>query len=113
MSRTLVANATLLSLGLLTACVSVGPNYHRPAVETPPVFKEAQGWKVAEPRDAQSRGNWWDIYDDPNLDGLLRQVQVSNQNVVVAEARYRQALALVGTARANYFPTLSAAVYHT
>ncbi len=113
MSRTLVANATLLSLGLLTACVSVGPNYHRPAVETPPVFKEAQGWKVAEPRDAQSRGNWWDIYDDPNLDGLLRQVQVSNQNVVVAEARYRQALALVGTARANYFPTLSAAVSTT
>ena len=113
MNRPLVASATLLSSGLLSACVSVGPNYHRPAVETPPAFKEAQGWKVAEPRDAQARGNWWDIYDDPNLDGLLRQVQVSNQNVVVAEARYRQALALVGTARANYFPTLSAAVSTT
>ena len=101
MNRPLVANAMLLSLGLLTACVSVGPNYHRPAVETPPAFKEAQGWKVAEPRDTQARGNWWDIYNDATLDGLLRQVQVSNQNVVVAEARYRQALALVGTARAN------------
>ena len=113
MNRPLVANAMLLSLGLLTACVSVGPNYHRPAVETPPTFKEAQGWKVAEPRDTQARGNWWDIYNDATLDGLLRQVQVSNQNVVVAEARYRQAMALVGTARASYFPTLSAGVSTT
>ena len=97
-----------LTLGSALAACSVGPDYKRPHAETPPAFKEAEGWKVAEPNDSAPRGNWWDLYDDPILDKLVQQVQISNQNVVLAEAQYRQALALVSEARASYFPQLSA-----
>ncbi|MGH8137362.1 MAG: efflux transporter outer membrane subunit [Steroidobacteraceae bacterium] len=101
--------ACALTLTLaLSGCISVGPNYVRPRVETPPAFKEAEGWKLAQPNDAAARGNWWDVYNDPVLDKLVKQVQVSNQNVILAEAQYRQALALVSGARANYFPQITA-----
>jgi NodT family efflux transporter outer membrane factor (OMF) lipoprotein len=107
-------SATLAGcITLLTGCVSVGPNYHRPEAPASATFKEAEGWKVAQPREAEPRGNWWDIYKDPDLDVLMRQVQVSNQNVLLAEARYEQAVALVGQARAGYFPTLGALVSTT
>jgi NodT family efflux transporter outer membrane factor (OMF) lipoprotein len=102
-----------LPVGLLTGCISLGPNYHRPPVETPPAFKEAAGWKVAAPRDDEPRGNWWDIYKDPDLDALMRQVQISNQNVLLEVARYEQAVDLLGGARAGYFPTLTADVATT
>jgi NodT family efflux transporter outer membrane factor (OMF) lipoprotein len=92
---------------LLAGC-SVGPDYKRPKVETPPAFKEAEGWKVAQPNDAAARGNWWDVYNDPVLDDLVKQVRVSNQNVAAAEAQYREALALISGARATYFPQITA-----
>jgi NodT family efflux transporter outer membrane factor (OMF) lipoprotein len=82
-------------------------------VETPPAFKEAAGWKIAAPRDAEPRGNWWDIYKDPELDALMGQVQISNQNVLLAVARYEQAVGLLGSARAGYYPTLTANVSTT
>ncbi|HZO23648.1 MAG TPA: efflux transporter outer membrane subunit [Steroidobacteraceae bacterium] len=104
-TRTLAA---MLVLGCTLAACSVGPDYKRPKVDTPPAFKEAEGWKVAEPNDTAPKGNWWDVYNDPALDNLVKQVQVSNQNVMVAEAQYRQALALVSQARANYFPLITA-----
>jgi NodT family efflux transporter outer membrane factor (OMF) lipoprotein len=103
----------LLSTCLLCGCVSVGPDYRRPKVETPAAFKEAAGWKSAEPVDTSPKGNWWDVYDDSALDGLVKQVRVSNQNVIAAEAQYRQAMALVSGSRANYFPTLTANVSST
>ncbi|MDB6091098.1 MAG: tolC [Gammaproteobacteria bacterium] len=99
-----------LPASLLTGCISVGPDYHRPPVETPAAFKEAEGWKVAAPRDAEPRGDWWAIYQDPDLDALMRQVQISNQNVLLAVARYEQAVGLLGSARAGYFPTVTADV---
>jgi len=84
--------------------LSVGPVYHRPSIEVPQGYKEAKDWKPAEPQDTRPRGNWWDLYDDPDLDALMRQVGVSNQNVRLAAARYDQAVALLGNARSGYFP---------
>src|SRR3954453_5369652 len=100
----------LLSLGLLTACTAVGPNYHKPAVETPGAFKEAPpaGWKPAQPRDAALRGKWWEMFGDPQLDALEEQVSVSNQNLAQAEAQFRGARAAVALARAGLFPTVTA-----
>ncbi|MHB1620454.1 MAG: efflux transporter outer membrane subunit [Sulfuricella sp.] len=97
----------LLSILVLAGC-AVGPDYRRPVVETPVAYKETQGWKMAEPQDRAPRGRWWEIYGDPQLNALVQQVALSNQNIRAAEARYRQALALLGVARAGYFPTLSA-----
>jgi multidrug efflux pump len=104
--------AALVLLCLLAGC-AVGPDYKRPQAATPPMFKEAEGWKVAEPSDAAPRGNWWDVYKDPVLDQLVAQVKVSNQNVIAAEAQYGQALALVSGARSQFFPQITADVSST
>ena len=91
-------------LALLLSGCAVGPDYHRPAVSVPAHYKEAQGWREAAPQDAQNKGDWWSVYHDNTLSGLLRQVAVSNQNVAQYEAQYRQARALVGEARSDLLP---------
>ncbi|MDR2874501.1 MAG: efflux transporter outer membrane subunit [Methylobacillus sp.] len=92
---------------LLTAC-AVGPDYHRPDVATPAAFKEAGNWKRAQPGDTAPRGDWWEVYGDPELSGLTREVAEANLNVQVAAAQYRQAIASLGAARANYWPVVGA-----
>jgi NodT family efflux transporter outer membrane factor (OMF) lipoprotein len=98
----LVAAAALVLLG---GCM-VGPDYVRPPAPTAAAFKEAGDWKPAQPRDAASRGKWWEIFGDAKLNALIEQVNVSNENVRVAEARLRQAEAVVEQARAGLWPTL-------
>ncbi|HEV7802005.1 MAG TPA: efflux transporter outer membrane subunit [Burkholderiales bacterium] len=92
------------AVALMLAGCSIGPNYFRPKAPTPPAYKEMAGWKPAEPRDHELKGKWWEIYGDPSLNALEEQVQVSNQTLAQAEARYRQSRALVAQARAAYFP---------
>ncbi|MGH8716171.1 MAG: efflux transporter outer membrane subunit [Burkholderiales bacterium] len=92
----------------MTAACTVGPDYVRPTVEAPVAFKEMVGWKPAQPRDQEFKGKWWEAYNDPLLNNLEEQVNISNQNLAQAEAQYRQARALVQSARAGYFPTVSA-----
>ena len=96
-----------IGTSLLGAC-TFGPEYKRPDVQTPAAYKETADWKLAEPRDELARGKWWKIFADSELDGLIEQVNVSNQSLKVSEARYRQAQALVQSARASYLPTISA-----
>ena len=108
MSQTAAArflSATLLSAAL--ASCSLAPHYHRPDIETPPAFKEADGWITAEPADAAPRGKWWTIFDDPQLDALEEKVSESNQDLKVALARYEEARAAARAARADYFPTIT------
>lgn len=90
--------------GVLAAC-TVGPNYVRPAVESPAAFKEQ--WKVAQPRDEGPRGNWWEVFGDAQLNALAAQVDVNNQNIKVAEANVRQARAVTAQARSAFFPTVT------
>lgn len=105
-------NAPLLLLMLLSACAA-GPDYVKPPVEVPTAFKESAGWKLAEPRDQEIHDKWWEIYQDPLLNSLEEQVSISNQNLAQAEARYRQASALVQSARASYYPTVTGDVSTT
>jgi NodT family efflux transporter outer membrane factor (OMF) lipoprotein len=93
----------------------VGPDYKRPDAPVPVVFKELAGWKPSQPSDAADKGAWWSVYHDPELDRLERMVEVSNQTVKTFEAQYRNAVALVGEARASLFPTvgLSSGVTHS
>src|SRR2546422_1112984 len=74
---------------------------------SPDAYKEIDGWKIAHPRDGVARGPWWEIFADPHLNALEARVSISNQNLAVAEAQYRQARALVREARAAYFPTVT------
>lgn len=99
--------AVAASTVLLSAC-AVGPDYVRPEVAQPAVFKEAAGWKTAEPRDQEIRGKWWEIYNDPLLNALQEQVTTSNLSLAQAEAAYRQAQALVQASRSEFFPVIGA-----
>jgi len=100
----------LAAASSLTACVSIGPDYHRPSAPTPQSYKELGDWKPIEPRAAASDLAWWSIYNDPKLDELERQVAVSNESLKASEANYRQALELVAQTRAGYWPTVNANV---
>ena len=53
---------------LLWAGCTVGPDYVKPPTAAPAAYKETPGWKVAQPRDELSRGAWWEIYDDPQVE---------------------------------------------
>src|SRR3989449_2967888 len=95
-------------LALALAACAVGPDYQRPEAAVSAAYKEAVGWKAAEPRDEASRGNWWEIFGDPQLSALIGSIDISNQNVLLAGARFRQAQALAAQSRAALFPTLDA-----
>ena len=110
--------STLPAALLLLAGCTVGPNYHRPAAPTAPAFKEnavpppspqGGGWKQATPNDSALRANWWEIYQDPQLDKLEQQVAVSNQTLKAAYEQYMQARAAIQFYRSHYFPTLAVA----
>src|SRR5438034_6063093 len=95
-------------LALALAACAVGPDYLRPDAAVSDAYKEATGWKVAEPHDESNRGNWWEIFGDPQLSALIESINISNQNVHLAEAQFRQAQALAAQSRAALFPTLDA-----
>ena len=107
----------LLALSL-SSCM-VGPNYKRASAPVPPAYKEqpppgykeaqAQGWKPGQPADGRLKGKWWEIYNDPDLNALEEAVTVNNQNVLQAEAQYKEARDAVRIARAALFPTVAVA----
>jgi len=98
----LVSTACLCSV---SGC-AVGPDYKRPTTAVPPAFKEAGAWKTAEPKDTAVHAAWWQDFGNPTLTELESQLELSNQSLRAAEANYRQARALVRSARAAFFPTL-------
>jgi NodT family efflux transporter outer membrane factor (OMF) lipoprotein len=95
---------------IVSGCGLVGPDYERPQPATPPTmaFKETSDsyFRPAIPRDAIDRGKWWSMYGDPALDQLAAQVDVSNQNLKVSEAAYRQAVALIRQSQSGLYPTI-------
>ncbi|MDD2582720.1 MAG: RND transporter, partial [Desulfuromonadaceae bacterium] len=110
MKHTGLSIRIIMAVCLLPAAgCMVGPDYVRPAAVAtmPATFKEQAGWKVAQPGDVRMGERWWELYRDPVLNSLEREVAISNLNVAAAEARFRQARAVVQSARSGYYPTLS------
>lgn len=97
-----------LALVLLSACAPK-IKYEQPTVDIAPAFRENADWKTAQPADATLRGTWWELFNDPDLNALEQQVDISNQTLKAAEAQFAQARALVRGARANLFPTVDLA----
>lgn len=91
---------------LVVAGCTVGPKYNRAAVDTPPTYKEMGDWKTAQPNEKNLGGAWWEIFQDPQLNTLEQQIDVSNQNLKAAAAQYTQARALLRYYRADYYPTI-------
>jgi NodT family efflux transporter outer membrane factor (OMF) lipoprotein len=111
-------HSTFAMVGSITLFLSgcmVGPKYVKPTTplapafkEQPPEpFKESDGWKPAEPSDQTLRGQWWEIFGDPQLNALEEEVTLSNQDLKIAEARLRQARAMIRFNRSAEFPTIS------
>lgn len=104
--------STPLLMGTLTGC-TVGPKYHPPVTQAPAAYKEAPPpssadaglWQLAQPQDAALRGNWWEIFQDPELNALEDQLNINNQNIKRYFENFMQARAIVRQARAQYFPT--------
>lgn len=112
-SRHGLSIAALLAVIVLMSGCMVGPNYHRPPAPATPEFKEAAGWRPAQPSDQATpaiRAQWWSLFGDPKLNALEAQVAPANQSVKAALAQYEQARAMVQYQRANLFPFLSAGV---
>src|ERR1700727_857111 len=99
----------LLVIAELSAC-SFAPPYSEPkSAATPPQYKEVDTiWKTAHPIDQLPKGNWWVIFNDPQLDALESQARDANQNLKAAYARLQQARADPRIARADLFPSVSA-----
>jgi NodT family efflux transporter outer membrane factor (OMF) lipoprotein len=106
---------SLACLALSAGC-SFAPKYAEPSVQTPAAFKEmtpvqtqeTDGWKTAGPMGDALRGNWWEMFNEPELNAFESQVVVSNQSVAAALANFLAARAVVKQARSQYFPTVTA-----
>ena len=108
--------AALGTLTLVAGC-HVGPRYHAPAPPaiTAPNYKESSvnfqdqdGWKVASPQDAMIRGNWWEVFNEPELNALEEQLNVNNQNLKQSFQSFMVARAMIAEARSQYWPTVTA-----
>jgi NodT family efflux transporter outer membrane factor (OMF) lipoprotein len=111
----LVGGSLLGLAALLLASCTVGPKYAKPSVpstpsykEQPPAsFKEAGTWQPAKPGDDALRGNWWEIFSDPQLNSLEEQVDTANLSIKIQAERFLQSRAAVRFDRASRYPTIS------
>ena len=105
--RASLVAASLTAL-LLFGC-AVGPDYQRPPVTTPPAeWKAAAQWQPARPRDTDLRQKFWEVFEDPILNGLEEQASTNSPDLRAAFERVEQARAVARIAKADLFPNLKA-----
>src|SRR5579864_8426960 len=80
----------LLATVLQLAGCAVGPKYKTPATPAPPAYQEMGNWKTAQPNDHNLGGNWWELFQDSQLNSLEQQINVSNQNLKAARSEERR-----------------------
>jgi NodT family efflux transporter outer membrane factor (OMF) lipoprotein len=106
---------TLILCGTLCGCLP-GPKYHKPSApvatapaykESPANFKDADGWKVAQPQEGMLRGKWWEVFNDPELNALEDQLDINNQNIKLYVDNYLAARAIIAEQRAQLWPTVT------
>jgi outer membrane protein, multidrug efflux system len=100
-------------LSLVVGACSLAPPFKQPPVEIPAQYKELPPgergtWKTAQPAEAASRGEWWKVFNDSQLDQLEIQAADANQNLRKAASRVAQARALLGVAKADRVPQVGA-----
>ena len=98
---------TIVCAVLAAAACAPKTRYEPPPPSPVPAFKESENWKPVQPRDADVRGDWWDLFGDGALAALEPRIDVSNQTLKIAEAQFAQARAVVRGARANLYPRVT------
>jgi outer membrane protein, multidrug efflux system len=97
----------LLPASMLFGC-AVGPNYHRPAVQTPPAFHGPGQSQQLQPQGASIADlPWWQAFHDSQLQELIRTALKQNYDLQLAVERVNAARAQVGITRSNEFPQVS------
>jgi outer membrane protein, multidrug efflux system len=110
-TRRIVAFPALIAMvtAMVMSSCAVGPKYQRPEAATiPTAYTGASNeWKIAVPQAHLPRGNWWEIFGDPELSRLEAEAAEANQDLKAAYARFNQARAVADVARSGLFPRLS------
>ena len=106
--RRLIALSLIM---LLASGCAVGPNYKRPSVTVPGTYRGAIPQEATQPA-AESIGDqkWWEVFQDPQLQDLIRTALQQNYDVRIAATRILQAQGQVGITRADQLPTISGGV---
>lgn len=107
MIRSLLRIPALVAVAAALVACQLSPKPQAPRMEVPPKFKESSGWKIAHPSDAASRGDWWRVFHDGDLDSILKSIEVSNQSLQGAAAKAEQSAALLKSAKLAFLPTAS------
>ena len=99
----------LLLIVALTVGCAVGPNYKRPSVSAPAVYRGAEPQAGTQPA-AESLGDqkWWEVFQDKQLQDLIHTALLQNYDVRIAATRILEARAQLGITRADQLPTISA-----
>ena len=95
-----------IAVAALAAGCAVGPDYHRPSAEVPASWQPEAPWHEAAPGDTALKGDWWELFQDPQLNPLVEKALAGNQNLQVAAARLQQAQAQLTIARSALFPAV-------
>jgi NodT family efflux transporter outer membrane factor (OMF) lipoprotein len=112
--QAVLLTAFVMTLLAAVGC-SVGPKYVRPQIPTPSAYKEippavapgSESWRMTQPRDGTSRGKWWKIYNDPQLNELEEKATSADQEIAAAMDSFLAARAMVREARSQYFPNVT------
>jgi len=99
--------AAQLAAALSLFGCTVGPNYVRPPADAPVSYKEMGDWKPAQPSDQFGKGSWWEVYEDPQLNALEAQIDVSNFNLKAQQERFEQARSAIRISKSNYYPEIT------
>ncbi|MCX5769226.1 MAG: TolC family protein, partial [Candidatus Hydrogenedentes bacterium] len=102
--RRLMPRTGAVAVAFMAASCMTGPNYHRPALDTPPAYKSATPSENAQP---ELGGDWWRLFDDPELSALEEEALRANQNLKAAMARVAQARAAAAGVRSSFFPVIT------
>ncbi|MBV9499820.1 MAG: efflux transporter outer membrane subunit [Acidobacteriaceae bacterium] len=101
--------AAILAFGLVTAC-KVGPNYHRPPVQTPTAYRDASGNPQLRTQTASYADlPWWQVFQDPKLQDLIRTALKQNYDLRLATERINAARAQLAVTRSSLFPQVQGA----
>ncbi len=105
--NTPLTQPAVFGLIIMTGCMTVGPDYKKPATITPATWNsQLQDGVNAEPNE--SLAHWWEVLNDATLTNLIEQARAGNRDVRQAEARLHESRAQRGVTKADLFPTLSA-----
>src|SRR6266850_464599 len=103
--------AFAMAVGSLTiGCAAVGPNYMRPQLQNPAQYRFVEGTAQAQ---SLADSPWWQVFDDPALQALVREALASNLELQLAVARVERARAHAGIAKSFLYPQVDGTAGYT